>query len=518
MNRMLGRLEQASERQRRFVADVSHDLRSPLTAQRTQLEVAMAHPGVGRRRNSCWATCSAHVDEMDSLVGDLLFVVTDDERPRTRQPLDLEDVVLEEAARVRRLGGPEVDTSAVSAAPVVGDPDELRRLVRNLVENAVAHAAGRIVLRASTDDGSVVVDVVDDGPGVPAGEEEAVFERFHRGDAARSRRGTGLGLSIARTIAERHGGTLSLVRRSARRALPAGPADAITRCRGAARCELSAGMLAHDRSGPSRPHPAPAPARRHRRPPDVGPDLAGAHGRATTWCASTCAGSASPTRRRRAPGRTPRTCSRPSTRWGSSGRTSWGVRKVPASPPRSPYDVRRWLASLVLAAPGGALFVGTTDALRAFWDAENAALERGDVDAAVEENLRAWVDGARSPEESPGDVREAVAVMQRRAFDVMLAWPDEVWEAEQELDPPLTERLDEIVAPTLVITGGLDVDAVGTAAAAVLQGVPGARVGRVAGRRAPAVDGAARRLRGRGAGLGGPRRGMTSGRGVLPPT
>ncbi len=132
-------------------------------------------------------------------------------------------------------------------------------------------------------------------------------------------------------------------------------------------------------------------------------------------------------------------------------------------------------ASLVLAAPGGALFVGKTDALRAFWDAENAALERGDVEAAVEENLRAWVDGARTPEESPDDVRAAVAVMQRRAFDVMLAWPDEVWEAEQELDPPLTERLDEIVAPTLVISGGLDVDAVGMAAAAVLQGVRGAR-------------------------------------------
>ena len=133
-------------------------------------------------------------------------------------------------------------------------------------------------------------------------------------------------------------------------------------------------------------------------------------------------------------------------------------------------------ASLVLAAPGGALFVGKTDALRAFWDAENAALERGDVDAAVEENLRAWVDGTRTPAESPGDVREAVAVMQRRAFDVMLPWPDEAWESEQELDPPLTERLDEIVAPTLVVTGGLDVDAVGAAASALLQGVRGAQL------------------------------------------
>jgi signal transduction histidine kinase len=149
---------------------------------------------------------------MDSLVGDLLFVVTDDERPRTRQPVDLEDIVLEEATRVRRLGGPEVYTGSVSAAPVDGDPEELRRLVRNLVENAVAHASSRIVLSASSGAGKVHVDVVDDGSGVPPGEEEAVFERFHRGDTARSRRGSGLGLSIARTIAERHGGTLALVR------------------------------------------------------------------------------------------------------------------------------------------------------------------------------------------------------------------------------------------------------------------------------------------------------------------
>ncbi len=211
MNRMLGRLEQAQDRQRRFVADVSHDLRSPLTAQRAQLEVAMGNPGAAAT-GPVLAELLGHVDEMDALVGDLLFVVTDDERPRSRQPLDLEDVVLEEAARVRRLGGPDVDTSRVSAAPVLGDPGELRRLVRNLVENAVAHAGGRIELRASSDGPTVSVDVVDDGPGVPPGEEEAVFERFHRGDAARSRRGTGLGLSIARTIAERHGGTLTLVR------------------------------------------------------------------------------------------------------------------------------------------------------------------------------------------------------------------------------------------------------------------------------------------------------------------
>jgi signal transduction histidine kinase len=210
MNRMLARLDEARHRQRQFVADVSHDLRSPLTAQRTQLEVAMQHPE-SVDVEQLHRELLRHTDEMDSLVGDLLFVVTEGERPLGRTPLDLEDVVLEEAARVRRLGGPTIDTTGVSAAPLVGDGAELRRLVRNLVENALAHATGSITLTSATDGRSVVVEVIDDGPGVAPGEEEAVFERFFRGDASRSSRGTGLGLSIARTIAERHGGTLRLV-------------------------------------------------------------------------------------------------------------------------------------------------------------------------------------------------------------------------------------------------------------------------------------------------------------------
>ncbi len=90
-------------------------------------------------------------------------------------------------------------------------PTDLRRLVRNLVENAVAHATSTVVLRAAVRGEDVVLDVLDDGPGVPAGAAELVFERFHRGDDARSRRGSGLGLSIARTVAERHGGSLLLV-------------------------------------------------------------------------------------------------------------------------------------------------------------------------------------------------------------------------------------------------------------------------------------------------------------------
>ena len=123
---------------------ISTDLRSPLTAQRQRFGWPIALPATKPTMGpgSLHRDLLAHVDEIDaSLVGDLLFVVTDDERPRTDQGLDLEDVVLEEAARVLRLGGPAVDTSEVSAAPVVGDPGEFRRLVRNLVENGVTHAS-----------------------------------------------------------------------------------------------------------------------------------------------------------------------------------------------------------------------------------------------------------------------------------------------------------------------------------------------------------------------------------------
>ena len=134
------------------------------------------------------------------------------------------------------------------------------------------------------------------------------------------------------------------------------------------------------------------------------------------------------------------------------------------------------VATLVLAAPGGALLTERTDELVAFGRAEGAALDAGDVDAAVEANLSTWVDGPRrGPGSVAASVREAVGEMQRRAFDLQLAWPDEVWEAEQELEPPVTERLGDISAPTLVLWGAHDLDAVQTAARRVVGGVPGAR-------------------------------------------
>ncbi len=213
MNRMLERLEAARDRQRAFVADASHDLQSPLAAQRAQLEVALAHPD---RADS--ATLGrellASTAEMEHLVRDLLVLAAAEDGatgPRA-VPLDLEDVALEEAARARTGASVAVDTSGVSAAPAVADRDDVQRIVRNLLDNALAHARTAVRVRVSADLDGARLDVADDGPGIPEADRERIFDRFHRGDPARSRHssGSGLGLAIARTLAERNGGTLVL--------------------------------------------------------------------------------------------------------------------------------------------------------------------------------------------------------------------------------------------------------------------------------------------------------------------
>jgi 3-oxoadipate enol-lactonase len=131
------------------------------------------------------------------------------------------------------------------------------------------------------------------------------------------------------------------------------------------------------------------------------------------------------------------------------------------------------VASLLLAAPGGSLLAETTPDLRAFLDAERAALERGDLDAAVEANLSCWVEGTRrSADQVDPSVRERVGRMQRRAFEVTADWDDV---EEQELDPPALDRLAEIEVPVLVLVGGLDLDAVHHAAGRVVAGIAGAR-------------------------------------------
>ncbi|MEJ7707673.1 MAG: ATP-binding protein [Nocardioidaceae bacterium] len=208
MNAMIARLEAASTAQRRFVADASHELRSPLSTIRATHEIAAAHPD-----STQWSVAGpdvlAELDRVDRLVGDLLLLARADERGLILQTrdVDLDDLVLTEAARLRRVGSAEV---AVHAPPVrvVGDSHHLARAVRNLTDNAARHAVGRIELRLSNQSAVAAIEVVDDGPGIDPAERERVFERFVRLDQSRTRDsgGTGLGLAIAREIARAHRG------------------------------------------------------------------------------------------------------------------------------------------------------------------------------------------------------------------------------------------------------------------------------------------------------------------------
>jgi signal transduction histidine kinase len=213
MNGMLARLEASSARQHDFVADASHDLQGPLAAQRAQLEVALASSGAVDVPVLA-RDLLAGTSDMERLVRDLLFLASDDGHapPPAHVPVDLDVLLLEEAARLRPATDVQLEVVGVSAAPVRGDAGELRRLVRNLLENAARYAATTVRVAAGVDGDRVRVEVIDDGPGVPADDAELIFERFHRGDAARSRDdgGSGLGLAIARTVARRHGGDLTL--------------------------------------------------------------------------------------------------------------------------------------------------------------------------------------------------------------------------------------------------------------------------------------------------------------------
>ena len=216
MNQMLVRLERSSRSQREFVANASHELQSPLAALRTELEVSLAHP-----EDTDWPatarTLQADGDEMERLVRDLLFLAGEDERLAvvTTDLVDLDDVVLEEAARLRDRAPAVFEMAGVTAAPVRGSRDDLARLVRNLLENATHHARGQIVVELAVDEeraACAVLSVWDDGDGIDVGDRERIFERFYRGDSSRSPRasGTGLGLAIVRSIAERYSGSVEL--------------------------------------------------------------------------------------------------------------------------------------------------------------------------------------------------------------------------------------------------------------------------------------------------------------------
>ncbi|MET7857031.1 HAMP domain-containing sensor histidine kinase [Streptomyces sp. NPDC005318] len=210
-NETLTALEASVGRQRRFVADASHELRSPIASLRTQLEVGAAHPGLLDVPGAVTDTV-----RLQALAADLLLLARLDagERPGSTR-LDVGALVHEEVSQ--RTGDRiPVAVHVMPAAPleVTGSRGQLARVVGNLLDNAERHAESSVTVSVRTEPDWVVVAVSDDGPGVPEPERERIFERFVRLDDARSRDegGAGLGLAIARDVAHRHRGTLTLTR------------------------------------------------------------------------------------------------------------------------------------------------------------------------------------------------------------------------------------------------------------------------------------------------------------------
>nr|WP_255422016.1 ATP-binding protein [Tessaracoccus sp. MC1627] len=203
LNEMLDRLDRAAARQRGFVEDAAHELRSPISSLRAAVEVAEAHPAAFTSGELA-AELAPEVRRMQALVDDLLLLARVGATGARRDDADLAALVGDAVAGVR--AGVAVEVRGAGRAWV--DAAAVGRVVRNLVENAARHARG--VARVTVSDGVVVVE--DDGAGIPAGDRERVFERFVRLDEAREREGggSGLGLAIAREIARDHGGEVTL--------------------------------------------------------------------------------------------------------------------------------------------------------------------------------------------------------------------------------------------------------------------------------------------------------------------
>ena len=212
MNEMLDRVEYSAARQQRFIADASHELRSPLTRIRTQLDLCVADPDA-EAAPEIYRSLLADTTDLQQLIDDLLLAARlDAGEPVGTEIVDMDDLVVVEARRLRERAQVTVDTAGVSAARVSGHAGQLARVIRNLADNAERHATSRIVFSLRETGEFCELVVRDDGPGIPVHARETIFEPFTRLDEARSRGhgGTGLGLAIVRDIVAHHGGTIAV--------------------------------------------------------------------------------------------------------------------------------------------------------------------------------------------------------------------------------------------------------------------------------------------------------------------
>ncbi len=214
VNAMLARLESASRFQQEFVSNASHELRSPLTTLLATTQRAAADP-----ERADWQRVADTVvregRRLDALISRLFWLARSDESRLEVYPVevDLDDLLFDEASRVRAMTELVVDTSMVQPTRVIGDETMLRHMVRNVVDNALRYTQAELRLAVRAEGDEAVVTVADDGEGVDLATSDRLFERFTRADSARSRDrgGTGLGLAIVAEIARRHGGSARFV-------------------------------------------------------------------------------------------------------------------------------------------------------------------------------------------------------------------------------------------------------------------------------------------------------------------
>ena len=205
---LLNRLDMSLRRQRQFVADAAHELRSPVASIRSQLEVADTIENEGTL-----SPLTRESVRLSHLIDDLLALARIDSVPKHRhERVDLDHIAYDEALLLRERTDLTVDTRGITACQIYGDASLLSRAVRNLLDNAARHAASRITITVTSSTEMAELTFADDGPGIPETERTRVLERFTRLDDARARDtgGVGLGLAIVNDVVRLHGGRIDI--------------------------------------------------------------------------------------------------------------------------------------------------------------------------------------------------------------------------------------------------------------------------------------------------------------------
>jgi signal transduction histidine kinase len=215
LNEMLARLEGALEHERRFVADASHELRTPLALLKAELELALRRPRSAEELRAAVGSAAEETDRLTLLAEDLLLMAqSDQDALRLRiEPVELDQLALVTAERFAARASGERRRIAVdvpAGTEVQADRLRLEQALRNLVDNALGHGEGTVTINARAVDGTTELHVLDEGRGFPPDVAAHAFERFSRGDDARTRGGSGLGLAIVEAVAHAHGGTAGI--------------------------------------------------------------------------------------------------------------------------------------------------------------------------------------------------------------------------------------------------------------------------------------------------------------------